>query len=93
MMVDNALSYAGKQPVFKSIYSIVVGGVFYLKMLETKHSNLNSFIGACIAPPNLCVVWEYCSKGSLQDVIYNDAIQLDDMFKFSICIDMLKVSC
>ena len=58
-----------------------------------KHSNLNTFIGASVNPSvKLCIVWEYCSKGSLQDVIYNDAIQLDDMFKFSIGIDLLKAS-
>jgi hypothetical protein len=67
-------------------------GFSYLQMLEIKHSNLNAFIGASVTPPHFCTVWEYCSKGSLQDVIFNDAIQLDDMFKFSICIDMLKVN-
>ena len=60
-------------------------------MMEMKHNNLNTFMGACTEAPNICCVWEYCAKGSLQDVIYNDSITLDDMFKFSICVDMLKV--
>ena len=60
-------------------------------MTETKHNNLNVFMGACTDPPNVCVAWEYCTKGSLQDVIWNDNITLDDMFKFSIAIDVLKV--
>lgn len=60
-------------------------------MLELKHPNLNTFIGACIEPPNIVVAWEYCNKGSLQDVINNDSMKLDDMFKFSICIEILKV--
>jgi hypothetical protein len=71
----------------------MIRGLLYLQMLEMKHNNLNAFIGASVTPPHFCTVWEYCSKGSLQDVIFNEAIQLDDMFKFSICIDMLKVRC
>ena len=61
-------------------------------MMSVKHHNLNVFVGACIDAPDISCVWEYCSKGSLQDVIANDNIQLDDMFKFSIAIDILKVS-
>ena len=61
-------------------------------MNEMKHNNLNAFIGACTDPSKqICCVWEYCTKGSLQDVIYNESLTLDDMFKFSISIDMLKV--
>ena len=61
-------------------------------MTETKNGNLNVFVGACTDPPNVCAAWEYCAKGSLQDVIWNDNITLDDMFKFSIAIDVLKVA-
>lgn len=60
-------------------------------MNEMKHGNLAHFVGACIDAPNICSVWEYCTKGSLQDVIYNENISLDDMFKFSIVNDILKV--
>ncbi len=60
-------------------------------MIELKHSNLNPFIGACIDAPNICCAFEYCPKGSLQDIIANDAIALDDAFKFSIAVDLLKV--
>ena len=33
---------------------------------EMHHDNLNAFIGACIDPPNVCVICAYCSRGSLQ---------------------------
>lgn len=60
-------------------------------MRKLKHNNLNNFVGACTEAPNICCIWEYCVKGSLQDMIYNDSIALDDIFKFSICIDILRV--
>ncbi|KAK2144110.1 hypothetical protein LSH36_785g03085 [Paralvinella palmiformis] len=60
-------------------------------MTEVKSSYLNTFVGACIdVNKPICCVWEYCTKGSLQDVIFNESIKLDDMFKFSISIDILK---
>ena len=40
----------------------------------------------------MCLVWGYCSKGSLEDVLSNDNIKLDWMFKLSFIIDMAKVS-
>ena len=61
-------------------------------MTELQHTNLTTFIGACIEAPPFCVVWEYCPKGSLQDVIWNENIDLDDMFKFSLAIDITSVS-
>ena len=29
------------------------------------HENLNAFVGACIDPPDMCVLWKYCVRGSL----------------------------
>ena len=31
-----------------------------------RHDNINSFIGACVDPGNLCVITEYCTRGSLR---------------------------
>ncbi|CAF2075185.1 unnamed protein product [Rotaria magnacalcarata] len=46
------------------------------------------FIGACLDPP--CLVNEFCSKGSLQQLLENSQIRLDDMFKYSIIHDIVK---
>ena len=64
----------------------------FCQMHDIANRNINPFIGACIDPGNICVCWEYASKGSLQDVIWNDEIPLDDSFKFSMCDDFMKVS-
>eukprot|EP00898_Chlorokybus_atmophyticus_P001190 jgi/Chlat1/2071/Chrsp17S02771 len=38
-------------------------------MCRMRHPNVVMFIGACIAPPDLCLVTEYCPRGSLYDVM------------------------
>ena len=35
-------------------------------MMDMKHTNVAQFIGAVVEPPELMVVWEYCTKGGLQ---------------------------
>lgn len=32
---------------------------------EIRHSNLNSFIGACVEPMRILLIADYCAKGSL----------------------------
>eukprot|EP00095_Tigriopus_kingsejongensis_P008339 maker-scaffold395_size185061-snap-gene-0.32 protein:Tk08339 transcript:maker-scaffold395_size185061-snap-gene-0.32-mRNA-1 annotation:"guanylate cyclase 32e" len=35
-------------------------------MRDIHHDNLNHFIGACVEPGNVCIVNEYCTRGSLR---------------------------
>uniref|UniRef100_A0A8C4XEW7 guanylate cyclase n=1 Tax=Erpetoichthys calabaricus TaxID=27687 RepID=A0A8C4XEW7_ERPCA len=39
-------------------------------------------------PPNLCLLTEYCPKGSLQDILENMSIKLDWTFKYSLMLDI-----
>nr|XP_006814972.1 PREDICTED: atrial natriuretic peptide receptor 1-like [Saccoglossus kowalevskii] len=55
---------------------------------DIRHDNLNQFIGVCIDLPNICIVEQYCQKGSLQDVLENDEITLDWLFKMSFANDI-----
>ncbi|XP_022091376.1 guanylate cyclase 32E-like [Acanthaster planci] len=59
-------------------------------MRDLCHSNLCSFVGACADPPNICIITEYCSRGSLQDILENDDIKLDNMFIASLVSDIIK---
>ncbi|XP_046544533.1 atrial natriuretic peptide receptor 1-like isoform X1 [Haliotis rubra] len=59
-----------------------------IKDLQNDHTV--RFIGACIDPPNKCVLTEYCPKGSLQDVLENEQIKLDWMFRYSIMQDIVR---
>lgn len=36
------------------------------QMKEMKHENLVQFFGVCVEPPNVCLVTQYCKKGSLK---------------------------
>lgn len=55
---------------------------------ELQHENLNPFIGVSLEPGDSYILMKYCSKGSLQDVLENDDIKLDNMFKMSFLMDL-----
>ncbi|KAJ8305899.1 hypothetical protein KUTeg_016444, partial [Tegillarca granosa] len=54
------------------------------------HPNLCRFVGACIKVPNVCILMEYCCKGSLNDVLMNDEVPLSWSFRFSFATDIAK---
>uniref|UniRef100_A0AAZ3QDM6 Guanylate cyclase n=1 Tax=Oncorhynchus tshawytscha TaxID=74940 RepID=A0AAZ3QDM6_ONCTS len=65
--------------------------LFELKhMRDVQFNHLTRFIGACIDPPNNCIVTEYCPRGSLQDILENESINLDWMFRYSLINDIVK---
>uniref|UniRef100_A0A9R1SD98 Guanylate cyclase n=2 Tax=Cyprinus carpio TaxID=7962 RepID=A0A9R1SD98_CYPCA len=65
--------------------------LFELKhMRDVQFNHLTRFIGACIDPPNICIVTEYCPRGSLQDILENESINLDWMFRYSLINDIVK---
>ncbi|XP_041843652.1 atrial natriuretic peptide receptor 1-like isoform X2 [Melanotaenia boesemani] len=65
--------------------------LFELKhMRDVQNEHLTRFIGACIDPPNICIITEYCPRGSLQDILENDSITLEWMFKYSLINDIIK---
>ncbi|ELU05459.1 hypothetical protein CAPTEDRAFT_119985 [Capitella teleta] len=59
-------------------------------MREMAHENVNQFLGACPYPPNICVCFSYCRKGSLDDLLANDEINLDKDFKMSLISDLVS---
>ncbi len=38
----------------------------WLQMRDLRHDNLSAFFGASVDPPNICIVTEYCTRGSLK---------------------------
>ncbi len=60
-------------------------------MRDISHENINTFLGACIDPPNICILSLYCPKGSIQDIVENSDISLDWLFKCSLISDMANV--
>ncbi|GBM49761.1 Resact receptor [Araneus ventricosus] len=37
-----------------------------IQIREMRHENINPFIGACVDPPNICILTLFCARGSLQ---------------------------
>lgn len=67
------------------------GFLSFLQMLNLKHDNVNEFVGVCCEAPNVCVLMEYASKGSLQDLIFNDSVTFSDDLRISFVFDIVKV--
>ncbi|XP_046396086.1 atrial natriuretic peptide receptor 1-like [Ischnura elegans] len=63
------------------------------KMKDLHHDHLVRFIGACVDPPHMCLLTEYCPRGSLQDVLENEQITLDWTFRYSLMHDIVKGMC
>jgi guanylate cyclase len=72
------------------VYFCVFG--LWLQIREVRHENLIPFIGACVDHGNLCVLTAYCARGSLEDVLANKDLHLDNMFVSSLVLDILKVN-
>lgn len=55
-------------------------------MEALRHPNVVLFLGACTKPPNLCIVLEYCSRGSLWSTIQNLDVPLswEDRRRFAL---------
>uniref|UniRef100_A0A087YGM6 Guanylate cyclase n=1 Tax=Poecilia formosa TaxID=48698 RepID=A0A087YGM6_POEFO len=62
----------------------------YKQMKEMKHENLVQFFGVCIEPPNICLVIQYCKKGSLKDIFGSSDVDLEWMFKLSFAYDIVN---
>ncbi|VDL84108.1 unnamed protein product [Nippostrongylus brasiliensis] len=60
------------------------------KMKDLQHDHITRFTGACLDAPHWCIVTEYCPKGSLEDILENDQIKLDNMMKYSLLHDLVK---
>ena len=60
------------------------------EMKGLNHDNINQFVGAYIEPSSIFIITEYCSKGSLYDILENDNFKLDDMFQTSLVFDLIS---
>ncbi|EFN69634.1 Retinal guanylyl cyclase 2 [Camponotus floridanus] len=55
-----------------------------------RHENLNPLIGCLNEPTRPCLVSEYCTRGSLEDVLVQDEIKLDWSFRLSLLTDLVR---
>ncbi|XP_055357823.1 atrial natriuretic peptide receptor 2-like [Paramacrobiotus metropolitanus] len=54
------------------------------------NENVAKFLGACIEPTHTAVLMEYCSRGNLHDVLHNDTLNLEWIFRISFLTDIVQ---
>uniref|UniRef100_A0A3B3YVE7 Guanylate cyclase n=1 Tax=Poecilia mexicana TaxID=48701 RepID=A0A3B3YVE7_9TELE len=59
-------------------------------MKDMRHENVNPFLGFFHDCGVFAIVTEFCSRGSLEDLLLNDDVKLDWMFKSSLLLDLIK---
>ncbi|CAL8350809.1 unnamed protein product [Lota lota] len=62
----------------------------FTKMKDLRNENVNPFLGFFCDCSMFAVVTEHCSRGSLQDLLGNEDVKLDWMFKSSLLLDLIK---
>uniref|UniRef100_A0A8C8WPQ8 guanylate cyclase n=1 Tax=Panthera leo TaxID=9689 RepID=A0A8C8WPQ8_PANLE len=59
-------------------------------MREMRHENVAACLGFFVAPGVSALVLEHCSRGSLEDLLRNEALRLDWTFKASLLLDLIR---
>ncbi|XP_072255463.1 retinal guanylyl cyclase 1 [Pyxicephalus adspersus] len=62
----------------------------FCMLRELRHENVNLYLGLFSDMGVIGVVSEHCSRGSLEDLIQNQDMKLDWMFKSSLLLDLIK---
>ncbi|XP_036380077.1 retinal guanylyl cyclase 2-like [Megalops cyprinoides] len=62
----------------------------FAQMKDLRNENVNLFLGFFVDGDMFAVVTEHCSRGSLHDLLRNDDVKLDWMFKSSLVLDLIK---
>ncbi|KAK1786362.1 hypothetical protein P4O66_018064 [Electrophorus voltai] len=62
----------------------------FQKMKDLRNENVNPFLGFFSDCNTFAMVTEHCSRGSLHDLLRNDDVKLDWMFKSSLLLDLIK---
>lgn len=75
---------------------------FVGKVRDTQQENISRMIGLCLSSSDpksssekwdqILILTEYCSRGSLRDVLLNAHIHLDWPFRLSLISDIVNVS-
>ncbi|XP_039910119.1 retinal guanylyl cyclase 1-like, partial [Hirundo rustica] len=62
----------------------------FCKLRDLRHENVNLFLGFFHDCGIFAIVSEHCTRGSLEDLLRNQDMKLDWMFKSSLLIDLIK---
>jgi len=56
-------------------------------MCQLNHENVVQFIGAVTEPSNLCIITQYCARGSLADLLLDPSVEMDFVRKLKFACD------
>ncbi|KAM4818670.1 retinal guanylyl cyclase 2 [Thomomys bottae] len=59
-------------------------------MKDLRHENINPLLGFFYDSGMFAIVTEFCSRRSLEDILINEDVKLDWMFKSSLLLDLIK---
>eukprot|EP00069_Balaena_mysticetus_P001527 bmy_15362T0 len=59
-------------------------------MKDLHHENINPLVGFFYDSGMFAIVTEFCSRRSLEDILTNQDVKLDWMFKSSLLLDLIK---
>ncbi|KAF5287948.1 hypothetical protein FQA39_LY15586 [Lamprigera yunnana] len=95
LIVDPRVRYNGDlvqmKPLAPGTIELKAKAIEVLLILHgLRHENLNPLIGCLAEPPRAALVAEWCSRGSLQDVLQQDEIKLDWSFRLSLLTDLVR---
>ena len=62
------------------------------QLRDMRHENINLFLGLFFDSGIFGVVTEHCTRGSLEDLLNNEEVRLDWMFKSSLLMDLIRVN-
>ncbi|XP_068187273.1 retinal guanylyl cyclase 1 [Antennarius striatus] len=62
----------------------------FIKLRDMRHENINLFLGLFCDFGIFGIVTEHCSRGSLEDLLNNEEVRLDWMFKSSLLMDLIR---
>ncbi len=55
-----------------------------------RHPNVVLFLGACTKQPNLCIILEFCSRGSLWSLLHDLSIKMNWDYRKKFALDIAK---
>ncbi|CAL8364891.1 unnamed protein product [Lota lota] len=62
----------------------------FVKLRDMRHENLNLYLGLFLDSGIFGIVTEHCTRGSLEDLLNNEDMRLDWMFKSSLLMDLVR---
>ncbi|KAK3742363.1 hypothetical protein QZH41_019299, partial [Actinostola sp. cb2023] len=91
----NVALYQGKKVYVKRLHHDAINVTREVKTeirqaCELRHVNINPYLGLCIDPLDVCVISEHCTKGRLQDILFDENLNLDWNFKMSFVMDIAR---